>query len=244
MADPTPSLLRRLRPLMTALAATIALGTAGYMVIENAGFFDALYMTVITITTVGYSEHVVLGPTGRAFTIGLLLVGVGLLFYGFTMANEYLFSSADQLRRRRLMRAIDHLQGHAIVCGYGRVGQVAARALREGGRDCLIIDQNPAAVERAEEDGFLAVQGDATEDGTLRRIHVETARGLLVCTGNDADNVFITLSARSLNPALEVVARASSVANVEKMRRAGAHQVVSPYQAGGLDMANALTRPG
>jgi voltage-gated potassium channel len=244
MGDSTPSLLRRLRPLALALAVTIAAGTAGYMVIEGAGLFDALYMTVITITTVGYAEHVPLSTAGRAFTMALLLVGVGLLFYGFTVANEFLFSSASQLRRRQLMRTIDQLRDHVIVCGYGRVGQFAARSLRDSGRQCLVIEQDAGAVERAETDGFLAVLGDATEDETLRRIHVDTARGLLVCTGNDADNVFITLSARTMNPALEVVARASGPGNVEKLRRAGAKHVVSPYQAGGLDMANALSRSG
>lgn len=242
MADPTLSLLRRLRPLMLALGVTIALGTVGYMAIEGAGLFDALYMTVITITTVGYEEHVLLDTAGRAFTMVLLLIGVGLLFYGFTVANEYIFSSADQLRRRRLMRTIEELRDHVIVCGYGRVGQVAARAIRDGGRECLVVEQNPGTVERAEADGFLTILGDATEDETLRRTHLDTAKGLLVCTGNDADNVFITLSARTLNPGVEVVSRASGPASGEKMRRAGASEVVSPYQAGGVDMASALLR--
>ena len=142
------------------------------------------------------------------------------------------------------MRTIDRLHDHVIVCGYGRVGQFAARSVRDGGRRCLVIEQDPAAVERAEADGFLALEGDATDDATLRTVHLDTARGLLVCTGSDADNVFITLSARTLNPGLDVVSRASSPANVEKMRRAGARQVISPYQAGGLHMANALVRPG
>lgn len=243
MANRPLSLFQRLRPLALALLATVTFGTAGYMAIEGARFFDALYMTAITISTVGYSEHVPLGTAGRVLTMGLLLVGVGLLFYGVTVASEFLFSSADHFRRRQLMRTIDQLHGHVIVCGYGRVGQFAARSLRDSGRPCLVIEQDPVVAERAEADGFLAIAGDATVDDTLRQVHVDTARGLLVCTGSDADNVFITLSARTLNPALEVVSRASSPANVEKMRRAGAKQVVSPYQAGGLHMANALVRP-
>ena len=233
-------LLQRIPPLLRPLLLVLAVGTVGYRVIEGAPLWDAFYMTVISVTTVGFGEVFPLSRAGQVLTVLIIVFGIGTVAYGL---GEYFTTVRANLQTRRLMQAIDQLQHHYIVCGFGRVGQNVSQTLRDAGRTVLVVDQDPARVAAARADGFLAISGDATQDEIIGRLHVEEAQGLVVSTGGDAENLFIVLSARTLSPTVTIVARASDAANAAKFRRAGANRVVSPYEAGGRYMANSLVRP-
>lgn len=231
--------------LLLMVVGLLALGTAGYMFIENWSLIDSLFMTIITLTTVGFNEVRPLTETGRIFTMILILLGVGGLAYGLRTIGEVILER-DYLRtwrQRRIMRQIVKLHDHVIVCGYGRVGQSTVSTLLEGKRPFVIIEKNPDSVETLLQQEILVVDGDATNDDVLRLAGVDRAWGLLVCTGEDSVNLFIVLSARALNPALFIVARSVEAGSEDKMRLAGADRVISPYQIGGRYMANIAIRP-
>ena len=234
--------------LLIALLAIVVLfvaGVAGYMLIEQYSLMDALYMTVITLTTVGYGEVQPLSTAGRLFTIVLLILGVGTLAYGISNLVEYVMtgSVSGRLARRRMNNMIEQLDKHVIICGYGRVGRSAASSLQQNDRPALVVEKDESSAAQARSDGHLVLQGDATNDEVLRDAGVERASGMLVCAGDDTLNLFIVLSARALNPALHIVARSIDPENEGKMRRAGADRVVSPYRIGGRHMANIMLRP-
>lgn len=239
------NLRRRLLVILSATALIVVLGTGWYTLFEGWAVLDALYMTVITLTTVGFGEVRPLSPTGQLFTIFLIILGVGMVAYGLSSIGEYLLASdiVERIRNRRLMRAINEFTNHIIICGAGRVGRTAGDALREMGRDFVIIDPDPDICRELQDAGWTALNGDATRDETLEEAAIERAGGLLVCTGNDSDNLFIVLSARSLNKELLIVARSVDAASESKMRLAGADKVISPYQIGGRQMANVVVRP-
>ena len=239
------SLRRVVIPFIVLLIAVFALGTIGYRAIEAWTWLDSLYMTSITLTTVGFGEVRPLSDAGRIFTVFLIFLGVGSVAYGFSILTQYVLTAdlGPRLRRRRLRRMIRNLQDHVIVCGYGRVGRSALNMLRESSDSVVVIDQDEALVSEVREQGIAAVWGDATRDDTLREAGIERAGGLIASAGNDADNLFIVLSARTLNPKLHIVARTVNPENEAKMQRAGADRVVSPYQIGGRQMANILSRP-
>ncbi|MGB1250343.1 MAG: potassium channel family protein [Candidatus Promineifilaceae bacterium] len=237
---------RRAFAILALNAALILLGTIGYALIEQWSLIDSLYMTVITIASVGYSEVNPLTQGGRIFTILLILVGVATMATTFTLMVETILNSEIQTiwSTRRMQRTLDGLQDHIIVCGFGRVGSNAVHVLmHEHKRDIVVIDN-----ETHEDDLFLnkkihRLRGDATQDDVLRQAGIERAWGLLTVTGDDSVNLFIVLSARSLNPNLTIVARSSRNENESKMLRAGANRVVSPYDIGGKRMAHSLLRP-
>ena len=223
-----------------ALAALVVLGIAGYMLIEGWSLFDAAYMVVVTFTTVGYEEVHPLSPNGRLFTMFMMVAGVGVMLYILTsvvhmvVAQEVLRS----LVRRQIMRTrMAKLSGHFIVCGFGRVGRAVSFTLQEESVPLIVIDKDAEALAEAEEQGLLCVHGDPTRDADLISAHVEQARGLVAATGDDTENVYISLTARGLNPNLHIVARASRPDAEDKLRRAGADQVISPYTIGGRQMA-------
>ena len=231
--------------LILLVAAIMALGTIGYMLIEGWGFNDAAYMTAITLSTVGFGEVRELTPAGRWFTIVLILLGVGLIVYIFSSLAESLFaiSMEQELRKRRSRNMVKKVKDHVIICGFGQVGRSAASALLGSGQRVLAIDTDPVQVAAALDQGLLALQGDATLDDTLLEAGLERASGLVVCSGDDATNLFIVLSARALNPEVSIISRANQVINQDKLRRAGANRVVSPYEIGGRHMANIVIRP-
>ncbi len=236
---------RRLFPLLLLALLLFGVGAAGYMLIEGWTFTEAFYMTIISLTTVGFGEVRPLSTTGRLFTSMLLLVGVGGFAYGFSTIVELLFTASlgGQLQRRRMAREINRLKNHVIVCGFGRVGQSAIDSLRESRRDLVIIDNDPERKQSAEDAGLIVVEGDATKDDVLQQAGVSRAWGLIVSTGDDSRNLFIVLSARALNADLFIVTRSVDAENEAKMRLAGANRVVSPYRIGGRHMANIMMRP-
>jgi voltage-gated potassium channel len=239
------SFRRSILPVFLLVIILFLTVTVGYVLIEGWEWLDAFYMTAITLTTVGFGEIRPLSPNGRMFTVILILAGASSVAYGFSRLGEYFLTGrvAARLWSRRMTRMIDKFQEHIIVCGYGRVGKSAALSLRDGKRPIVIMDNGEEQIALAQEDGFVVLQGDATRDEALLLSGIERAWGLVVCTGDDARNLFIVLSARALNPQLYIVARTVDAANEQKMIRAGANRVVSPYQIGGKHMANIVIRP-
>lgn len=231
--------------LFLLFVGAIALGTVGYFLIERWSWGDSLYMTAITLSTVGFGEVRSLSPAGRVFTILLIFAGVGLIIYFLSSMAEYLvsFNMEHEWRKRRSSNMVNKMKDHIIVCGFGQVGNSAAATLQESGRDIVVIDGNPQRVKIAHENDLAAIEGDATQDETLIEAGVERARSIIISTGDDSLNLFVVLSARSLNPDLYIIARANQSVNDEKLRRAGANRVVSPYQIGGQHMANIVIRP-
>ncbi len=239
------SLLQRMRRLLLFLVVLVIAGTIGYILLEGFRPLDAFYMTIITISTVGFQEVRPLSDAGRIFTTILVLIGVGAGAYTFGTIAEFLIAGelAGTLKRRRIMRAIERLHGHYIICGYGRVGEQVARGLADEGIPCVVVDQASEAVQRCEQCGILYVMGDATEDETLLQAGITRARGLVAVLDNDAENVFVVLSARSLNPDLIIIARATTKEAESKLRKAGADGVLSPYQLAAHRIVRELTRP-
>ena len=227
------------------LAVTLCIGTIGFGMIEGYPFFDAFYMTLITITTVGYQEVHPLSHAGRMFNSFLILFGVSAMFFAVGVMTQTIIELELQNRfgRRRKKRAIMRMKDHYIVCGFGRVGRNAAFELQHAGVPFLVVDRSEQRVERATQAGMLGLHADATRDESLREAGVERARGFIAALATDADNVFVILSAKNLNPRLTVVTRASEEDAEEKLRRAGADTVFSPYSIAGHRLAQALIRP-
>jgi len=223
----------------------LAIGSWGYMAIEGWPFLDALYMTVITVATVGYGEVHRVSPTGRLFTLVLIFLGVGYFLY--VVGNFIPFLVEGRIRhilgRRKLDRQINKLKGHYIICGYGRMGRALARFLIQRYLDVVVIEQNPARTSVMDEDGILYLVGSATDEILLMQAGIERARGLITVVGSDADNVFLVLLARQINPTIFILARAVQNSAKRTLTAAGASKVVSPYDLGARRMAHAILRP-
>jgi voltage-gated potassium channel len=237
---------RHVRIWLLVVVATIVIGTAGYVVLFGWDLVDSAYMTVITMTTVGFREvrELVAWPE-RLWTMLLAISGVGIIYGSIGIVAEAILAEASSGRReaRRMAEAVAELRGHFIMCGYGRVGSTVARELVHAGQRIVVIDILPASLEDAQRDGHLVVQGDATSDETLRLAGVERARGLVATIDSDANNVYVTLSARSMNPGLFIVGRANAEGSDAKLLQAGANRVVSPYTMAGRRMAELAIRP-
>ncbi|HVB96286.1 MAG TPA: potassium channel protein [Chloroflexota bacterium] len=236
---------RQLRGPLLLLAFTLALGVVGYSVIEGWSFLDALFMTVTTVTTVGYQEVHPLSRAGEVFTIFLILIGVGGVLYTLTSLFAWLVSiDLPEQRRKRLMESrLAQLSNHFIVCGYGRVGMRVAEVLRRENVSTVIIDVNQQSLADAEADGFLVVHGDAASDPVLKRAGIDRAHGLIAATDSDADNVYVVLSAHGLRPDMLIIARANAEDAIQKLERAGATHALSPYNIAGRRMAMLAIRP-
>jgi voltage-gated potassium channel len=234
-------------PILTAILVTavLSIGTVGYIVVEGWSPWDALYMTVITVTTVGYREVHPLTRGGEAFTVLLLVAGVGTVFYAVTVSVARVVEGG-LLRRwetRRRNRMLDELSEHYIVCGYGRIGRVIVEEFRRQDVPYVVIDRDSERVQGVLDVGGLAVAADASSEDVLKRVGIERARGLIAAVGTDAENVYTVLSARLLRPDLFIIARAESEDAARKLRRAGADRVQSPYQIGGAQIALTALRP-
>jgi voltage-gated potassium channel len=223
----------------------VAAGTTGFELIEGWGFMDALYMTVITISTVGYQEIRPLGETGRIFNMVLIFFGLGTTTY--VAASVVRFMVEGRIRaimgRRRLDRRIDRLRNHYIVCGYGRIGRILCQTLQQKPVGLVAVEKSPDLVPVMEQDRVLFVQGEGTSEETLQRAGIARARGLVAVLGTDTDNVFLVLTARQLAPQLLIIARASREESKGKLRAAGANIVESPYETGAFRLAQRIMRP-
>jgi voltage-gated potassium channel len=237
--------LRRLRHALGLLVLVVACGTLGYIAIEKYPPLDALYMTVITLTTIGFGETHPLSQAGRAFTIALIVVGLSVVYTALGNAIEILFGEHfhEVVNRQRMERQLTTLKEHSIVCGYGRMGQELAREFTERKLPFVVVEKDPSIAPELMEAGILHVIGDASVDAVLHQAGVERARHLITVAPTDADNIFITLTGRSLNPRLTIVARSAREEDEHKLRRAGADRVVSPYVIGARRIAAAVYRP-
>ena len=217
----------------------------GYMHIEGWNFFDSLYMVVITLATVGFGEVHPLSKAGRVMTMLLILIGVGFFtFIAGSVAQLLVEGRVQQLLgRRRMQKAIAKMSDHCIVCGYGRIGSVVATEIHQEGAAVVVVESNPAAIEIAERDGILYVQGDATSDEILLAAGLKQAKSLVTTLSQEASNVYVALTARSLNPNLNIVARADSEAHINRLILAGANRAVLTHRIGGLRMAQTVLRP-
>lgn len=215
------------------------------MVIEGWPFTDALYMTVITLGTVGYGEVQKLTPAGRIFTMVLIIVGVGFVFYLAASAIQFMVEGRirEILGRRKLEKKIRGQKGHYIICGYGRVGSSICEALRSKPIGIVVIERDQALIAKLNDRNLLHVQGEATDEENLTRANIQHARGLIAALKTDSDNVYVTLSARQLNPGLFIMARAGEERSEKKLIAAGANKVVCPYRMGAHRIAQTILRP-
>ncbi|MGD8453234.1 MAG: NAD-binding protein [Phycisphaerae bacterium] len=248
MVDPQISITRRLTWSLTALVTVMLGGALGFYIIGGGAKWtpiDALYMSVITVTTVGYGEVHDLGQGGRVFAVFLILCGVGSFTYTITSVGNYLIAGElkGYLGQRRMEKNIEQLSEHFIVCGYGRMGQQVADDLRREKKPYVVVDRSEAAIDLARSNGDLALVGDAGEDDVLRQAGIERARALVTAIDDDAMNVMVVLSARALNDKLFIVARANHEGTESKLATAGANRVLWPYGISGRRLAQMALRP-
>ncbi|HXX56808.1 MAG TPA: potassium channel protein [Thermodesulfovibrionales bacterium] len=229
---------------LVLIVIVILSGTIGYMGIERWTVFDSLYMTVTTITTVGYGEVHPLSDMGRLFTLVLIVFGVSTILYTFNNAARIVIEGEIQeiFGRKKLEKKIKGLRNHYIVCGYGRMGKVICKELKEKEANFVVVEKEQIAPDTSGGD-VLFIRGDATRDEVLKEAGIERATGLISVLSTDAENLYVVLSARVLNPALSIVARAGEEGSEEKLLRAGADRVVSPYYIGGLRIAHSVLKP-
>ena len=234
------NLRRRLTAAFGLLTAVLVVGTVGYVLL-GFSLLDAAYQTVTTVATVGFREVEPLDGAGKVFTIGLILVGVGTALYTFTLVLEVLIEGqlAEQLGRRRMERQVGSRRDHVIVCGWGRVGRAITAELESAGTPLVVVDRSPEQLQGA----TAAVHGDATDDHVLEQAGLAHARALVAALDSDADNLFVTVSARALRPDLFIVARVRVEESAEKLRRAGADRVVNPQSIGGARIAAFVLQP-
>ena len=235
------SLLQRFVNDIVRLWVLILVGTVGFMLVEHWKFLDALYMTVITVTTVGYGETHALSDSGKIYTVVLILVGAGIVLYVLSDMVEIFLEL--NFSTRRMKHRIVKLEGHQIVCGYGRTGQEVTKHFRQNKIPFVILEMDPERVRKAEGEGLLVLLGDASNDETLLEAQIEKANGIVCCLPDDTANTFIALSAKGLNENITIVSRAANPGSEAKLRRAGASMVISPYVICGRRMATAVTHP-
>jgi voltage-gated potassium channel len=227
------------------LLALLVAGSLGFVWLEGWSFFDALYMTVTTLTTVGYGETHPLDRIGRIYNMVLILTGMGVMFYIVgSLARVVIEGELHAVfGRRKLIKHIKRLKNHYILCGFGRIGDIIARQLKERGLSLVVVENSPALLPRLEASGYYFINGDATRDEVLLEAGIERAKGLVAVVGSDASNVYIVLTARSLNPQIFIVARGEEPGSEQKLLRAGADKVESPYRMGAQKMAHTILHP-
>lgn len=233
---------RQLCIAVICMCFVVVLGTIGFMVIEEISMFQAFWMTMITVLTVGYGDAVPLTQAGKVFALLIIPVGVGIVTYAIGVVAAMIIEGNlfHAVRRKKMDKQIAELQGHIIVCGCGRVGLQVVHELQEKNIPFVVVDKEEALLEKEK---FIYIQGDATEDQVLHKAGITKAVGLVAIVANDAENVFITLTARGLNDAIKIVARAEKPETEEKLRRAGANKVINPSSMAGIHIAKGIANP-
>lgn len=235
----------RVRLPLMVMSIALVYGTVGFRVIEDYSFIDAVYMTVSTISTIGFGEVEPLSPGGRIFAVSLIVLGVVAVFDLLAVCTALLTSGELNrlVERRKMQRTLDGLRGHYIICAYGRVGRAAAKELAGRGAAVVVIESQPAIEPELIDAGVPYLLGDPTQETLLQQVGITRAAGLLCAVDSDAVNVYITLTARALNPSLFIISRASSPESVEPLHRAGSDRVISPYIVSGVRMATMALEP-
>ncbi len=236
---------RRLATVLALLVLTLLVGTVGYILVEGWTLFDAFYMTVITLATVGYGETNPLSPAGRIFTMFLILGGVSMVAYVFSTITSIILEGQLSVvfKRRRMEKEIAGLSGHYIVCGLSHSARVIMDELEKTGRAFVIVDQNLETVERLTAEGLKAVHGDATEEESLLKAGIMKAAGVFAVLASDQYNAFLALTARGLNPQIRIVSTQKELSVRQQLLRSGADNVVNPEYIGGLRMVSEMVRP-
>ncbi|HTG81988.1 MAG TPA: potassium channel protein [Geobacteraceae bacterium] len=237
--------VRHLKNSILVLFILVTLGTVGYVTIERWRPLDALYMTVITLSTVGFREVHDLSDAGKVFTVFLIVFGVSVLGYLVGSLAQIMFEGQFQriIGRKKVEKMVEALTDHYIICGFGRMGSLICKELSAKPLPFVVVEKNGEIIERLNEEGYLFLRGDATDDETLLKAGIRKAKGLISVVTSDTENVYITLTARGLNPELYILARSGEEGSEIKLKRAGANKVVSPYLIGGSRMAQAILRP-
>ena len=237
---------QRINLALTLVLAVLILGTTGFKFLTSASWIDALYMTVITVSTVGFEEVFALDPQTKIFTIFLILISVVAVGYSLSIATEYIVNkgSHELFLRRKALKEIKRMENHIIIVGYGRNGKQAASRLQNQKKAVVVIDRNEDIIERYEDDPVTFLQGNAVEDETLSEAKIENATALLCCLPSDADNLFVVLTARQMNKKLKIISRASEETTVKKLKMAGADNVILPDKIGGDHMASLIANEG
>lgn len=217
-------------------------GAVGYRLIEGFSWVDGVYMTFITLTTIGFREVAPLSAGGRIFTMLLATFGIGAVAFIATRAAQFLLNP-EAIRTRRMTNKISDLDSHYVICGYGRIGRRIALDLKRANRPFVVVDASPERCDEAIADGVLAVHGDAEEEQVLESAGIRRARGLILTLPNDSSNVYVTLSARGMNPGLYIVARTDTHRNRQKLERAGVNTVIAANEIGADRMASVILRP-
>ena len=225
--------------------SVVAIGVIGYMILSAANFLDALYMTIITMTTVGFGEIHPLNEHEKIFTIFLILLSIVVYAYSVTALSEYLVNGKllQLLKLRKVQQKIQNLKSHTIVCGYGRNGKQAVIKLKNFNMPCVVIEKDKALIEQLERDNILYVEGDATQDEIIQKAAVHNAKSLITALASDADNLFVVLSARQMNKDMIIISRASNESSVNKLKIAGANNIIMPDKIGGMHMASLVVTP-
>lgn len=235
----------KINKIVILVISTLTTGTLGYMVISGYSFIDAIYMTVITVTTVGFGEVKPFTPEEKIFTIFLILTSIVLFGYAVSTFSEYLVSGRlfDYFKHKRVEKKIAKLKGHTIVCGYGRNGRQAIVKLKNYNKQFVIVERNKEVVQKLESEEYLCINGDATLDETLMSAGILEASNLITALPKDADNLFVVLTARQLNRNFKIISRASNESSYSKLKIAGADNVIMPDKLGGDHMASLVTTP-
>jgi voltage-gated potassium channel len=236
---------KQLKIVIMMIILVILSGTLGYLLLTDKGILDSLYMTVISITTVGYKEVFEINPPLQIFTMILILSGVATIFYGITVVMQMVVEGQilSILGRKRMEKELKKLKNHYILAGFGRVGQVVAREFEENKRPFVVIENHPEMLEILRRKGIMHVEGNSTEDEMLITAGIERAEGIVSAIPSEADNVYLALSARQLNPKLMIIARSDTNEAEKKLYRAGADRVICPHKIGGRRMALSILRP-
>ena len=237
---------RLLQPLFIILFISFV-GVIGYVLIEKYNFLEAIYMTTLSVTTVGFSEVKPLSNAGRIFTMFMLITSWGTFAFAITRITQFVISGEinKYFKARKIMSGIDKLKNHVIICGFGRNGRQAARTLKAHNQEFMVIENNVEYIEEfvKQHADLLYLVGNATDDDLLKNAGIERAKALITTLPDDADNVFIVLSARSLNPGMQIISRSSNANTTAKLRKAGADNVIMPDMIGGTHMATLISKP-